>query len=597
MKRCTCILVLAALLLTGCAVTPPQDMEAFAPTDTLPTGENLSQPEQAWSAVDLKDGCQAMAAMGQNLLLFREDGITLLQGQTLETLATAQISDIPLPDSGMLRVREDAVAYYDEASKDMVFLDSSLKETMRLQLPEDTIGTACLSDGWNEVYYCTAQAVRVLDMQTGLTRLIKQHASDWQSVTGVILGGKYLRCEEKAPEGGVRTVLLSTQNGELVDEGAFLQGLSGRQDTYYLVREESAATEIIVGTDQSQPQCLWPADYPGQVTCLPWADVAVAAVCQENGIRLDCYRVSDGARTASLWLEESGFEHCTACQDGSVVWLACGNRLYRWEPAKSLVADTAGYLYPLYTRENPDTAGLAEMKAWAERLSSQYGITLLVGEEASSVPPWDYTLETEYIPQAYYSALSTLERVLAVFPENFYTQAADKSDNRRLTVALVRGIYGAPSAETLASAGGCQYWLDGNLHIALKLGDTLEGFFYHEMGHVIDTKVLSTTSAFYEWELLNPVDFQYDNDYIANLQRPADQYLEGERWFIDTYAMSFAIEDRCRILEYAALPGNESYFTSAPMQEKLRRVCRGIRQAFDLEEAEGKFLWEQYLQA
>ena len=59
------------------------------------------------------------------------------------------------------------------------------------------------------------------------------------------------------------------------------------------------------------------------------------------------------------------------------------------------------------------------------------------------------------------------------------------------------------------------------------------------------------------------------------------------------YSMSFAIEDRARILEYACLPGNEGYFTSPTMQEKLRRICGGIRQAFAL--IEESYLWEQYL--
>ena len=43
------------------------------------------------------------------------------------------------------------------------------------------------------------------------------------------------------------------------------------------------------------------------------------------------------------------------------------------------------------------------------------------------------------------------------------------------------------------------------------------------------------------------------------------------------------------------LDGYGRCFESEIMQKKLRTICVGIRQAFDLEDAAGPFLWEQYL--
>jgi hypothetical protein len=112
----------------------------------------------------------------------------------------------------------------------------------------------------------------------------------------------------------------------------------------------------------------------------------------------------------------------------------------------------------------------------------------------------------------------------------------------------------------------------------------LERNFYHAIGHLTDTRVLSASTAYYEWEKLNPPNFAYDNDYIANQDRDAGDYLlDSDRWFIDTFAMSFPVEDRSRIFEFACLPGNENYFSSKIMKQKLQRVCKGIREAFDLE--------------
>ena len=111
---------------------------------------------------------------------------------------------------------------------------------------------------------------------------------------------------------------------------------------------------------------------------------------------------------------------------------------------------------------------------------------------------------------------------------------------------------------------------------------------------MIDNRILSTTNAYSQWNSLNPWDFKYDNDYIKNQDRTDRKYLEGEkRHFVDFYSMSFALEDRSRIFEYACMPGNEEIFASKYMQKKLKCVCDGIREAFEL--TGESYIWEQYL--
>ena len=48
-------------------------------------------------------------------------------------------------------------------------------------------------------------------------------------------------------------------------------------------------------------------------------------------------------------------------------------------------------------------------------------------------------------------------------------------------------------------------------------------------------------------------------------------------------------------MEYAMTPDHGDYFRSETMQKKLYQLCLGIRQAFDLEDVQEEFLWEQYL--
>ncbi len=145
-------------------------------------------------------------------------------------------------------------------------------------------------------------------------------------------------------------------------------------------------------------------------------------------------------------------------------------------------------------------------------------------------------------------------------------------------------------------AEGVQFWDPYGPYVVLAAGDTLEGAFYHEMFHIIDSKVLSNTRVYYQWDDLNPEGVGYFGDYVSYLEADLEEYLQDEnRAFIDAYSTCFAKEDRARVMEYACQPGNEHYFQSETMQAKLNTLCAGIRKAFKLEKYEEPLLWEQYL--
>ncbi len=603
MKRLLGLLLLLAILLCSCSSNTPQETEendAAQDTTVLETETSVAvNTEEALQSLSLAgQTCTGISAMGGDLLLFGKDRLTLLDGQSMEQIAVADIPGLPTPDSGRIQVHADGVAYFDEEEKDMVYLTTNLKESIRLQLPEDLIGAACLCADWSTVYYCTTTQVRAFDMNTGVSRLVKEHVADWQSITGVLLDGTILRCVEKCADGSFRTVLLSSQTGELIDEGDFLATMESDGNYYQVALDRGSVTELVFGNTDTQPQNLWAAQTPLNVGLFPKQRAMVTAHATDFGIQAEYYDLTTGKCVSRVRLEKQTQVLDFAAGVGNVAFLLCEDTLYRWDLSASATMDDTVYTTRHYTREDQNTQELAQMKIRAYQLAYAYGIDIVIGEDAAKITPWDYSFETEYIPQAYSEALPTLEKALSQFPANFFGQAAEKSANKKLTVVLVRGIYGSPEKGTLASAGGCQYWQEGNLYMALQMGKTLERFFYHEMGHVIDTKVLSTSTAFYEWEKLNPADFRYDNNYTAYQNRTDSSYLQdASRCFIDSYAMSFAIEDRSRILEYAALPDNAAYFASETMQKKLQRVCAGIRETFNLEEDERKYIWEQYLKA
>lgn len=595
-------LFLVMFLLCGCSDNKNEQEAPTEPATQVQTdpgtydSQNPIESQTSGAVMAYKPdltNCTGILAMGEDLLVFRGESLTLLTGQQLTEFTTVELTGLPSPGSGLVQARDDGVVYYNAKEKSIVFLGKNLRETACLRLQDDVVGGVYLSPDWQMAYYCTKEDVCALDMQTGISRLLKEHSGAGKTVTGIFLEGRAIRCSSKQADGTEKTVLLSTETGEQIHEGDFLTSLATGADWYFLQVQECSVPEWLIGQRRDEASCLWPAGDPMKYWILPDCDGIVTLRYEDGAALLDKYLFDTGLRTAAVRLEGLTDIRDLSVSTNGEMFLCDGESAYRWAPEKSPANDEKVYTAARYSEKRPDETGIAAAQTVAKELENRYKVDLLLHSEADGVVPWDYRFETEYIGKAYEKAMEKLEQIMAGFPEGFFATAGEKSANQKLSIVLVRGIYGG---DTMESAPGIQYWLDGKMYIALSMGESLERYFYHEMGHVIDTVVLSKTKYFYEWEKLNPAGFQYDNDYIKNQDRKDDRYLKAaDRWFIDMYSMSFAVEDRSRIFEYASLPGNEEYFKSPNMQKKLQRVCTGIRRAFGLRKDPNTFLWEQYL--
>lgn len=610
MKRWLGLLVLLCLL-CGCAPESQTSTDGNTLSTVMPTEQpepGLYDPE---NRIEMQTGgavrayplgsltCRGLATMGSDLLLFGEDTLTLLAGENLTEAVTVTAENLPLPGSGMIQIHADGAAYYDSEKHEVVFLSAGLREYGRLRLSDVPTGGAYLTPDWKKLYYCTAEGVRVLDLDTGISRTLKAQETGRQSISGGFANGAVLRCDMTLTDGTERTILIDAQTGETLAEGDYLSSMTGAGDRYFLTKQSGSVKEWIFGQGENQTRNFWPGEtdrlLSGEawMTPLPESDAAVVMSASETGIRLNYYDLTTGYRSASLELEEFDGAYVLTAGNG-MVWFCREGILYRWETALSAAGDETVYTAPHYTLEDADADGLQSFAQRVQALEKTYGVDILYWTEAADAVPGNYSFETEYLTQAYEAGFAALEAAMARFPEDFFRKAADWTKTGVLRIVLVRGIYGAPEQGTLDSVPGVQYLLNGDSYMALCLGEDLERNFYHQAAHAIDTKILSSCRVFYEWNTLNPAGFSYDNDYITNRNRQDWQYLEdGNRSFIDMFSMSFAAEDRARILEYACMPGNERYFTSKCMQTKLKRVCDGIRETFDLK-GDG-YLWEQYL--
>lgn len=235
-----------------------------------------------------------------------------------------------------------------------------------------------------------------------------------------------------------------------------------------------------------------------------------------------------------------------------------------------------------YSAEKADAGGLEECRKEAMALEERYGIRVLLWDE---VPEGTADVGEHLVP-VIRRELAVLEQRLSMFPEEMIRQAAGHFS----------GLYFCPvrkMAETLP----CGAYRDGkSLYLLSESGGAGKDF-YHALFHALETAVFSRSHALDLWDERNPAGFLYDEDYDANRLRDSGIYLTGEnRAFANRFSMSFPREDRAEVFALAMMPGNEGLFESSVMQEKLAALCRGIREAFGLEDHEGMLPWEQYLE-
>ncbi|MBP3673172.1 MAG: hypothetical protein J6J18_05010 [Oscillospiraceae bacterium] len=612
-------LLLVLLILCGCGADPahPAGTEAPAEANSAESGgfyEPGSELELATGGavqvypLDRAD-CYGMIPIGEDILLFAGGEFTTLvklSGSDLNVTAAADLDCSIDPEDASVQASEKGITYYDEFHQELVFLDINLKEVSRVSLPEDILGAPVLSADRKTLYYCTSDALRALDLETGLHKLLKEMYFEYQTVDGLHCDDTIIECSTADSAGNWNSLFVSAQTGEMLWETPYGIDLTTSGQSYFAVHPDGAYQEMLVGTAGKEPQAL----------CYDGIDAAAIPLLQNNSVvlvlsgddyscvTLQYYDLESGKRTAALELSGAGYPYSIhADSGGESIWFLRyddtyeSDTIYRWCPDQTPTGDETVYLSARRSYENPDLEGLAKCEEKAEELSVRHGVDIRVWTDAVSEQPWDYSLQAEYQVPVILDSLEQLDLALSRYPAGFLKEAASGTSSGTLRIGLVRTIEGSAGAGTPNSVQGVQFWNDTeDAYICLIADSDLEQNLHHELFHIIDSRVLSTCSAYDNWEELNPEGFAYDYNYLTNQYREDYDLTEGDaRAFIDIYSMSFPKEDRARIMEYAMMQGNESYFTSPVMQSKLHQLCIGIRQAFDLEESAESYRWEQYL--
>ena len=613
MKRAP-VLILMLILLCGCSVrAAPQEGGAGQSTPSAPAREGpLYEPESrleqetggALRVYPLRVGsCCGLYPMGEDLIVLvrGEGGCSLVRysGDGLTETARRELEAGFAPGDPALRVFPEGVSYYDRAGSSVVVLDEALRERSRVAVPDDAVGSPLLSRRGDALYYCTENALRCLETETGISRVVRELSAPGVTARELLLEDTVVQCGYADENLGQRYLFLSAATGETLWEGGGDLTVKTGEGRYYASFPDGAAPSLVFGVPGEEPQALLLPEPGTDCVFTPLADAAVTLTQEPDGraMTLGYYDLSKGARAGSVTLPTEGYPwYITASREGAV-WFVLydpeygGDVICRWQPEAGEAGEEICCVGRFYSAGDPDLEGLAQCAELAERIGERYGIQVRVWQDAVSEPPWDYRLEPEYRAELIWRQLERLDGWLGRYPEGFLSTLCGG-----LELCLVRSITGSPESGSLEAASGIQFWEGQQARVALAIGAGCESALYHELCHIIDSRVLSQSSAYDQWDRLNPGDFEYDFDYAANRQRQDYQFLQGHsRSFVDMYSMSFPKEDRARIMEYAMRSGNEALFRCPILQEKLRTMCIGIREAFGRKEYPQAMAWEQYL--
>ena len=599
MKRLFAI-ILVLLLFAGCGAGADTTAGSDTAETTEPVSKGLYNPNS--NAEKLSNGAVrayplgstnyiGMASVGSKLLLISNTGeLTLLTGELCEPGATMVTGTQISMDTLGFSASDTGIGYYAAGTNEVVLLNPQLQETGRYILPEEMQGMPAISAGKNAVYFSIGQEICALDLQTQITRKVRVQESGNLELTGCYFDGTVLSCKLLDEQGGETALYLSAETGQTLSEDQNVLCLQTNADSYYAEHLDGYVLQRIFGTLTEIPQSLrLPEGTYDCVTPVLQHGGVLTYKAENDGIRFSFHDLSQGKTTAQMVLPQVEAPAVIASSQ-RYIWVIAAHAgtnkqvLYRWDTTMSAAQEEFAAVDPLYTAQSPDEDGLKLQQEHVDQYNEQYGVRIAIWENATA-QTGEYSVVGEHQPSVISDMLTQLEPAFSLFPENFLRKTVEGGWIR---IGLVRSIGGGSS--------WAQFWENGDCYILLTPEGYLSESFLQAVSYAVDTHVLGNSRDFDTWDTLNPEGFTYDYSYDVYADREDLSLTQGEeRAFIDSLSMTYPHEDRCRVFYYAITQGNEEIFASPIMQNKLQKLCEGIREAYGLEQKEESFPWEQYL--
>lgn len=263
----------------------------------------------------------------------------------------------------------------------------------------------------------------------------------------------------------------------------------------------------------------------------------------------------------------------------------------------TLIPDTASY----------DWGDLSDINARITALEQKYGFSIYFGPEVPKRIDY-YDIHQFKNKDKLSVALDSLAEILDCFPDNFFTQLC-YGDIRGMRIYLCGDISSSHS-DMINEPSGFVNIINNHNVMVLNCNYSWD-FSYtvgHEISHLIDQRLTfihtyDEKSEFSEgkWNSFNPDSFSYDDSYANYNPDDPSSHISG--YFIDSYGMTFATEDRSEIFgtaidDYINGIYDDARFTDdSPIRNKLDYYSRCIRDGFDTKGWPDTMAWESVLTA
>ena len=256
---------------------------------------------------------------------------------------------------------------------------------------------------------------------------------------------------------------------------------------------------------------------------------------------------------------------------------------------------------------SPVSDGLADLRARADMIEEHFGVTILLsdqcrsitdysGYEAKITSSYDTATERRYIS----AALDAAETALSMYPQGFFRQFRDRMGAYGVRILLTGPLTGE------AGAVGVQFNYSNWYNIMMDIQFGIQtGTLCHEIWHATESRLSDEAAAELNdgsWDACNPEGFEYYGDYDTDSREDWDRWLYAydpdNAYFVDTYAKTYAAEDRARIMEFVmGDPQQADILMQSPhVRRKLEILCRAMRAGFDTTGWDN-VPWERYLPA
>ena len=126
-------------------------------------------------------------------------------------------------------------------------------------------GSPVISADRKKLFYCTDGALRCLELDTGLNRLLREMRYSYQVVSQLHCNDTVLQCGFEDDYGNWHTLFISTENGETLYDTQNDLTLWTSGSTYLAVNAVGDYREYLTGCDADSPSVLLIDGYQSNV--------------------------------------------------------------------------------------------------------------------------------------------------------------------------------------------------------------------------------------------------------------------------------------------------------------------------------------------